>query len=84
MAGALFRVSVPLPKNIRPGDYQVRVLHMREGRLLAEQGSTISVAKSGIGALIYQFAHDYSIFYGLFAVLFAVASGWLAAVAFRR
>ena len=84
MSDALFRVNVPLPKNIRPGDYDVRVLHFRDGQLLAENENNISVAKRGIGALIYRFAHDYSIFYGIFAVLFAVASGWLAAVAFRR
>ena len=83
-ADALFRVTVPLPKNIRPGDYDVRVLHFRDGVLLAENENNISVAKRGIGALIYRFAHEYSIFYGIFAVLFAVASGWLAAVAFRR
>ena len=84
MSDALFRVNVPLPKNIRPGDYDVRVLHFRDGQLLSESEQDISVAKRGIGALIYRFAHEYSIFYGIFAVLFAVASGWLAAVAFRR
>ena len=84
MSDALFRVNVPLPKNIRPGDYEVRVLHFRDGTLLAENESAITVKKSGIGALIYRFAHDYAIFYGIFAVFFAVASGWLAAVAFRR
>ena len=82
--GALFRLDVPLPKNIRPGDYDVRVLHLRDGALLSEKFSSISVKKSGIGALIYRFAHEYSFFYGIFAVLFAVASGWIAAVAFRR
>lgn len=82
--GALFRVDVPLPKNIRPGDYDVRILHVRDGALLSEKFSTIYVKKRGIGALIYRFAHDYSLLYGIFAVLFAIASGWLAAVAFRR
>ena len=84
MGGALFRLDVPLPKNIRPGTYDVRLLHMRDGGMISEKFSSISVAKSGVGALIYRFAHDYSFFYGIFAVLFAVASGWLAAVAFRR
>lgn len=84
MGGALFRLDVPLPKNIRPGTYDVRLLHFRDGQLLSEKFSAISVKKSGIGALIYRFAHEYSFFYGIFAVLFAVASGWLAAVAFRR
>ena len=82
--GALFRVDVPLPKNVRPGEYDVRILHLRDGVLLSEKFNTISVQKKGVGAMIYRFAHDYSLFYGIFAVLFAVASGWLAAVAFRR
>ena len=37
-----------------------------------------------IGAMIYAFAHDYSIFYGFFAVCFAVFAGWLAAAAFAN
>ena len=28
MSGALFRVTVPLPKNIRPGDYDVRFAYV--------------------------------------------------------
>lgn len=82
--GALFRTPVTLPANILPGDYDVRVLHIRDGQLLAEDKTSISVAKKGIGAFIYTIAHDYSIFYGIFAVVFAVCAGWLAAVAFRR
>jgi len=37
-----------------------------------------------VGAQIYRLAHEYSIFYGLFAVAFAVAAGWLASAAFRK
>ena len=44
----------------------------------------MNIKKAGLSELIYRFAHDYSVFYGLFAIAFAVASGWLAAVAFRR
>jgi len=82
--GVLFRAPVALPANILPGDYDVRVIHIRDGQLLAEDRTSIAVAKQGLGAYIYQLAHEYSVFYGLFAVLFAVLSGWLAAVAFRK
>ena len=44
----------------------------------------MTIRKAGMSALIYSFAHDYPVFYGLFAIAFAVASGWLAAFAFRR
>lgn len=82
--GALFRTSVSLPANIIPGSYDVRILHLRNGQLLNEEETALSVAKSGFSAWMYQFAHDYSIFYGLFAVFFAIGAGWLAAVAFRK
>ena len=82
--GALFRAPVDLPANIVPGEYEVRVLHVQDNQLIAEDTTYISVAKTGIGAMIYNFAHDYSIFYGFFAVCFAVFAGWVAAVAFRK
>jgi uncharacterized protein (TIGR02186 family) len=82
--GALFRAPVDLPANIIPGEYEVRILHVQDNELIAEDITYISVAKTGIGAMIYSFAHNYSIFHGLFAVFFAVFSGWLAAAAFRK
>ena len=84
MRGALFRAPVYLPANIIPGEYEVRVLHVQNNQLVAEDTTYISVAKTGIGAMIFAFAHDYSIFYGFFAVCFAVFAGWLAAAAFRK
>ena len=82
--GLLFRTPVFLPANILPGDYNVRVFHVRDGEVLAVDKTSILVAKRGIGGLIYRIAHDYALFYGLFAVGFAVFSGWLAAAAFRK
>ncbi len=84
LKGVLFRAPVALPANILPGDYDVRVLHIRNGQLLAEDTTSISVAKKGLGAYIYTIAHDYSVFYGIFAVIFACGAGWLAAAAFRK
>ena len=63
--GVLFRTPVTLPANILPGDYDVRVLHIRDGQLIAEDRTSIQVAKRGAGAFIYRAAHEYSVFYGL-------------------
>ena len=80
----LFRASLALPSNIPPGDYIVRVLHFRDGVAMSERTTDMNVKKAGLSALIYRFAHEYSALYGIFAIIFAMASGWLAAVAFRR
>ena len=82
--GALFRAPVLMPANIIPGRYEVRVLHISKGTVRSEYSTTVRVTKQGIGAFIFSIAHRYSVFYGLFAVAFAVFAGWLAAMAFRR
>ena len=80
----LFRTSLSLPSNIPPGAYSVRVLHFRDGVALSERTTDMEVRKAGLSALIYRFAHEFSALYGIFAIIFAVASGWLASVVFRR
>ena len=82
--GALFRAEVALPANITTGDYEVRIIHFRNGRFIAEDKTAIAVKKAGFSAIIYHLAHEYSIFYGIFAIAFAVFAGWLAATIFQR
>ena len=81
---ALFRAQVKLPANILSGTYTVRVLQFRNGVAIGEDITNLYINKGGLSAGIYNFAHDYSALYGIFAILFAVAAGWLAAAAFRR
>ena len=80
----LYRTALSLPSNVPPGAYVIRVLQFRNGVAISESKTDMKVMKAGLSALIYRFAHDYALLYGLFAIAFAVASGWLAAVAFRR
>jgi len=82
--GALFRTEVSLPANITTGDYEVRIIHFRNGEFLAEDNTAIEVKKAGFSAFIYNLAHEYSIFYGIFAIVFAVFAGWLAAAVFPK
>ena len=84
ISDVLFRADIQIPANIMPGNYDVRILHFRDGAVVEENASTIKVVKSGLSAEIYRIAHEYAAFYGIFAIIFAVASGWLAAVAFRK
>jgi uncharacterized protein (TIGR02186 family) len=80
----LFRATLTLPKNVPTGEYEVRVVHIRDGTILSEETTAMIVKRAGFSAAIYNFAHEHSALYGIFAIIFAVCSGWLAAVAFRR
>ena len=82
--GALFRSIIDLPSNVLSGQYDVRIIHVRDGIPLSEDNASITINKGGLSATIYNMAHQYSFFYGLFAVIFAIAAGWLAAAVFRK
>lgn len=82
--GVLFRTLIDLPSNVLSGAYDVRIIHMRDGTLMSEDNTVIIINKGGLSATIYNMAHHFSLFYGLFAVAFAIAAGWLAAIAFQR
>ena len=52
--------------------------------LVSQDLSKIKVTKSGIGANIYNIAHQFSTLYGILAVIIAVFFGWFANFIFRR
>ena len=57
---------------------------MRGGQVIGAQTTPMFVNKVGVGADIYEFAHDRAAIYGLLAVLVAVLAGWAAGAIFRR
>ena len=66
------------------GLFNVEILHYRNGILISQEVSNINVSKSGIGANIYNIAHEFSALYGILAVAIAVFFGWFANLIFRR
>jgi len=80
----LFRTTIRFPANVPTGLYDVKVLLIRDGRVISGQTTPMQVSKVGVGADLYDFAHREAALYGLCAVLIAVAAGWGASVAFRR
>ena len=81
---ALFRSYLNLPSNVITGQFEVKILHYRNSKLISNELSTINVSKSGISAEIYNIAQNYSTLYGIFAVLLAVLVGWGTNLIFRK
>lgn len=80
----LFRAELFFPANVPTGAYTVRFYLLREGRIIGAFSTPLYVDKTGMSAEVAAFAHEQSILYGLFAVLFAIFLGWLGAVLLRR
>ena len=81
---ALFRSYLKLPSNVITGQFEVKILHYRNSKLVSQQINSINVSKSGISAEIYNIAQNYSTLYGIFAVFLAVLVGWGSNLIFRK
>jgi len=80
----LFQTRVFFPAKSIPGEYIVNVYQIKDNLILNNKEKIITLKKSGIGNQIYNFAHKNAAAYGLFVIIFAVLSGFLAATLFRR
>ena len=81
---SLFRSYLKLPSNVITGQFEVKILHYRNSKIVSQQINSINVSKSGISAEIYDIAQNYSTLYGIFAVLLAVLVGWGSNLIFRK
>ena len=80
----LFRATIDLPANVPVGPLKTRVHLFREGILLDTFESEVQLAREGVGRYLYNFAIDYPLLYGIFAVIVAAGSGWAASTYFSR
>ncbi len=84
LGNRLFRTNLYFPANVPTGTYTVEVLQVRQGRVVSAQTTPLLISKIGLGAEVYRFAHRYSAFYGIIAILIALAAGWTAGAVFRK
>ena len=82
--GQLFKANIKFPANVSTGEYTAEIYSFKNGLLLDVINKPILVEKIGIGADVFRLAHSHSALYGIIAILIAVASGWIAAVIFRK
>ncbi len=84
LGNKLFRTNIFFPANVPTGSYTVDAFLVRDGRVISAQTTPLIISKLGLEADIFEFAHDFSAFYGLVAVFLALVAGWIAHVVFRR
>jgi uncharacterized protein (TIGR02186 family) len=80
----LFRTNVYFPANVPTGAYTVSVFLIRDGDVVSAHTTPLTVSKVGFSAEIFEFAMRQSTLYGISAIIFAVAAGWLAGTIFRK
>lgn len=81
---SLFRTSIDLPANVPIGTVTARTYLFRDAELVAQNTAAVELERQGLEALMYSFAFDYPLFYGIFAVAMAVGAGLAASAVFSR
>jgi hypothetical protein len=66
------------------GSYLVEVLLVRDGEVVSAQTTPLIISKVGLGADLYDFAHNQAALHGVVAILAALMAGWAAHLIFRR
>jgi len=80
----LFRAAIPLPAQVPTGNYDVDVKLFADGGLIAHTDSAFEIVKVGFEQFVVNAAREHGLLYGLATALMALATGWLASIAFRR
>ena len=80
----LFRATLALAPNVPVGTHKARAFLFKSGVFIKETSAPLVIVKSGFEQSIFSFAHEYSLFYGIFAVALAMFTGWAGSVVFRR
>jgi len=81
---ALFRARFQLPTNLPVGRYQIHAYLFRDGLYRNHQAENLEIRKAQLTDSIFYAAHNYSLWYGLGAVLMAIVTGLTGRFLFRR
>lgn len=84
MANRLFRTELHFPANVPTGTYFVEIYLFRNGDVTSAEIVPLNISKIGLGAEVYDFAHNYAPLYGILAIVIAVLAGWAAEAILRR
>ncbi|MGB3388611.1 MAG: TIGR02186 family protein [Pseudaminobacter sp.] len=84
LSANLFRATVSLAPNVPVGTHRARAFLFRSGVFVKETSAQLAIYKSGFEQTIYRFANNHSLWFGIFAVLLAMLTGWIGRLVFRK
>ena len=84
MGPTLFKAVFDFPDNMPRGNYTAEAYLFNDGALMGMHAIPVEVYKIGSDALMHETAHQYSLLYGLFAVLMALTVGSASSWLFKR
>lgn len=82
--GVLYRARISIPARVPVGTYTAETFLIQDGRVIAAAVREISIEKLGFERFVAEAADEWSVAYGLVAVLVSLLLGWAGSALFRR
>lgn len=82
--GSLFKVQFSLPANVPVGAYRVHAYLFKDSAFIKEASTDLTIAKAHLAFNIYQAAHLNGLWYGISAVLLAVATSLIGRLIIKK
>lgn len=83
-ADVLYRARLAIPARVPVGRFTAETFLIRDGRVLAAAVRDIDIRKSGFERFVAAAAQQWSLLYGLVAVLLSLGLGWAAGALWQR
>ena len=74
----LYQARISLPSNVPVGQYTAETFAIRDGRVIASALADVDVRKVGFERFVEYASQDWSLVYGIVAVMFSIFMGWIA------
>lgn len=74
----LYQARISLPSNVQTGTYTAETFAVTRGRVIASAVAEVEVKKVGFERFIETASQQYSLIYGVVAVMLSVGMGWMA------
>jgi len=74
----LYQARISLPSNVPVGEYTAETFAIRDGRVIASALADVDVRKVGFERFVEYASQDWSLIYGIVAVMFSIFMGWIA------
>ncbi|HEX3809798.1 MAG TPA: TIGR02186 family protein [Rhizomicrobium sp.] len=84
LSPTLFRVRVPVPATVQPGQYRAEVYLFRDSTVVSAQSTPLFIGQAGLERRLFDSAHKSPLTYGLATVFMALLLGWLSSFLVRR
>jgi hypothetical protein len=79
----VYALSMNIPPKMNAGDYTVRALAVRQGKVIDQAEQKLHVQLTGLPKFIARLAFGHSLLFGIMAVVIAVAAGLIIGMLFK-